>query len=137
VKQGRLTVDTDRKVTLVRLRADSTTGDHDVLLTRFDFAPSGAEGAEYALRLGLDLGHARELSIGHAYRLGSEIPAFGTVTCFCRPLRPDSVRGTYVLRQRGVAQLTGRVDATLYFTAWDSSADHVTYRLRQSIFGVR
>ncbi len=53
------------------------------------------------------------------------------------PLRPDSVRGTYTMQTRGMRQLAGRIDATLYFTAWDDPTKHATYRLRQRIHGVR
>ena len=80
---------------------------------------------------------ARRLSASHAYQLGSDIPAYATVTCFCRPLRPDSVRGTYTMATRGIRQLAGRIDAVLYFTAWDNSGVHATYRLKQRIHGVR
>lgn len=136
---GRLTAETDDRYTLVRLRVDTTDAGqrHDVLLARFDFDPSGGTGDEYALRIGLELGDARRLQANRPYRLGVEIPATGTVTCLCRPLRPDSVRGTYVMATRGMRQLAGRIDATLYFTAWDDAGVHATYRLRQRIHGVR
>jgi len=138
---GRLTAETDDRYTLVRLRVDTTdaTARHDVLLARFDFDPDGGTGAgdEYALTIGLELGDARRLEANRPYRLGSDIPAYGTVACLCRPLRPDSVRGTYVMATRGMRQLAGRIDATLYFTAWDDTAVHATYRLRQRIHGVR
>jgi hypothetical protein len=55
------------------------------------------------------------------------------VTCLCRPLKPDSVRGTFTLATRGLRQITGRVDATLYFTEWNDAARHVTYPLHQRI----
>ena len=140
---GRLVVDADERFTLVRLRVDTTADSakgparHDVLLTRFDFDPSEAAGDEYALIVGLEIGDARRLRARRRYALGAEIPAYGTVTCLCRPLRPDSVRGTYTMQTRGMRQLAGRIDATLYFTAWDDSAVHATYRLRQRIHGVR
>jgi hypothetical protein len=38
---------------------------------------------------------------------------------------------------RGLRQLSGRIDATLYFTAWDDAKVHATYRLQQRIYGVR
>ena len=69
-------------------------------------------------------------------RTGS-VPAYATVTCLCRPLRPDSVRGSYEMQTRGIRQLAGRIDATFYFTAWDDSSVHATYRLRQRIHGIR
>ena len=129
---------TDPRYTLVRLRVDTNVAErHDVLLARFDFNPSEAAGDEYSLSLALDLGDARRLSANHSYPLGDSLPAYGTVTCLCRPLRPDSVRGTYVMQTRGSRQLAGRIDAMLYFTAWDDSTKHATYRLRQRIHGVR
>ena len=136
---GRLSAETDDRYTLVRLRVDTTDqgSRHDILLARFDFDPSGAAGDEYALTIGLELGDARRLEANRPYRLGSDIAAYGTVTCLCRPLRPDSVRGTYLMATRGTRQLAGRIDATLYFTAWDDAAVHATYRLRQRIHGVR
>jgi hypothetical protein len=138
---GRLTAETDDRYTLVRLRVDTTdaTTRHDILLARFDFDPSGGTegGDEYALTIGLELGDARRLAANRPYRLGSDIPAYGTVVCLCRPLRPDSVRGTYVMNTRGMRHLAGRIDATLYFTAWDDAGIHATYRLRQRIHGVR
>lgn len=139
---GRLRVDTDERYTLVRLAVD--TAPHpppadrsDVVLARFEFDPSEASGDEYALTIGLEIGDARRRDARHPYALGSDIPAVATVTCLCRPLRPDSVRGTYTIETRGIRQLAGRIDATLYFTAWHDSAVHATYALRQRIHGVR
>lgn len=138
---GRVSADSDARYTLVRLRVDTTgvTERHDVLLARFDFDPSEGAGDEYALTIALELGDGRRLSQNHPYRLGlsPDFPAYGTVTCMCRPLRPDSVRGTYEMSTRGSRQLSGRIDATLYFTAWDDSTVHATYRLRQRIHGLR
>lgn len=137
-QHGRIIVDTDPQYTLVRLRVDTTvTERHDVVLARFDFDPSEALGDEYSLTVALDLGDVRRLSANHPYALGDSIPAYATVTCLCRPLRPDSVRGTYAIQTRGQRQLAGRIDATLYFTAWDSPSHHGKYRLRQRIHGVR
>lgn len=137
-QHARLSVDTDPRYTLVRLRVDTTiTERHDVLLARFDFDPSDAIGDEYSLMIALDLGDVRRRSANHPYSLGDSIPAYGTVTCLCRPLRPDSVRGTYTIQTRGQRQLAGRIEATLYFTTWDSPRTHATYRLRQRIHGVR
>lgn len=132
-QRGRLIVETDNRYTLVRLRVDTTgvTARHDIVLARFDF------GDQYALTIGLELGDATRLAQGRAYQLGAEIPASATVVCLCRPLRPDSVRGTYTLGTRGSRQIAGRIDATLFFTAWDDSAVHTTYALRQQIHGVR
>ena len=137
--RARLHVETDDRYTLVRLRVDTTgvTERHDVLSARFEFDPSEGAGDEYALNIALEVGDARRLGANHAYRLGDEIPAYATVTCFCRPLRPDSVRGTYTMFTRGIRQLAGRVDATLFFTAWDDSSVHTTYRLRQQLHGIR
>ncbi|MGH7567770.1 MAG: hypothetical protein ACREL9_02190 [Gemmatimonadales bacterium] len=138
--RGRLVVATDTGLTLVRMRVDTlgVVERHDVLLTRFDFDPSDGLGDEYALALALDLGRADTLAANRAYRLGpAGIPAYATVACLCRPLRPDSVRGTYVIHTRGLRQISGRIDATLYFTAWDDSTQHATYRLHQRIHGVR
>ena len=136
---GRLTVETDARYTLVRLKVDTTgvTERHDILSARFEFDPGEGSGDEYSLSVALEIGDAPHLSAGHAYQLGRDIPAYATVTCFCRPLRPDSVRGTYTMSTRGVRQLSGRIEATLYFTAWDDRAVHATYRLQQRLFGVR
>ena len=138
-QRARLSVRTDPRYTLVHLRVDTTgiAERHDVVLARFDFDPSHGAGDEYALTIALDIGDARRLAANRAYSLGDSIPAFGTVTCLCRPLRPDSVRGTYTMQTRGQRQLVGRIDATLYFTAWDDSSVHATYRLQQRIHGVR
>jgi hypothetical protein len=138
-QRGRIVVERDPRYTLVRLRVDTTgiTERHDVVLARFDFDPSDATGDEYALSVALDIGDARRLAANHPYSLGDSIPAYATVTCLCRPLRPDSVRGTYTMQTRGLRQLVGRIDATFYFTAWDDPRVHATYRLRQRIHGVR
>jgi hypothetical protein len=137
-QHGRIVVQPDSQYTLVHLRVDTTVAErHDVVLARFDFDPSDGDGDEYALTVALDIGDARRLSANRAYSLGDSIPAFGTVTCLCRPLRPDSVRGSYTMQTRGQRQLAGRIDATLYFTAWDDAKVHATYRLRQRIHGVR
>ncbi|HEV8510324.1 MAG TPA: hypothetical protein VGQ48_07715 [Gemmatimonadales bacterium] len=137
-QHGRIVVRPDPRYTLVHLQVDTNVAErHDVLLARFDFDPSEGAGDEYALTLALDIGDARKLSANHPYSLGDSIPSYGTVTCLCRPLRPDSVRGTYTMQTRGLRQIAGRIDATLYFTAWDDSGSHATYRLRQRIHGVR
>lgn len=140
---GRLVVDTDPALTLVRVRAeslDTARGGHDVLVARFDFDPTPGLGDEYALTLGLDLGNVHTLERGVPYALGSSsarIPAYGTVTCLCRPLKPDSVRGTFTISQRGLVQIVARIDATLFFTQWADSSQHATYRLRQRIDGLQ
>ena len=140
---ARLVVDTDPQLTIVRFRAeslDSAHGGHHVLLARFEFNPSPALGDEYALNLALDLGDIRQVQRAIPYTIGpppARIPAFATVTCLCRPLRPDSVRGTFTLSHRGIGQIYGRIDATLFFTAWDDTSRHASYRLRQRIDGMR
>jgi hypothetical protein len=136
---GRLIVERDSQYTLVRLRVDTVGVQqrHDVVLARFDFDPSEAEGDEYSLTVALDIGDVRRLSANRPYSLGDSIPAYATVTCFCRPLRPDSVRGSYTMQTRGVRQLAGRIDATFYFTAWSDTTVHATYRLQQRLHGVR
>ena len=138
-QRARLIVDRDPRYTVVRLRVDTTgmSERHDVILANFDFDPGEGLGDEYALTVALDLGDVRRLEAGHAYALGTAVPAVATVTWLGRPLYPDSVRGTYTMQTRGTRQLAGRIDATLYFTAWDDSSAHTTYRLRQRIHGVR
>ncbi|MGE5803910.1 MAG: hypothetical protein ACM358_16825 [Gemmatimonadota bacterium] len=137
-QHARIVVDTDPRYTVIHLRVDTSLAErHDVLLARFDFDPSEGTGDEYALTVALDLGDARRLSAGKAYALGDPVTAYATVSCLCTPLRPDSVRGTYTMQTRGLRQIAGRVDATLYFTAWSDSSRHATYRLRQRIHGVR
>lgn len=133
---GRLLVERDSALTLVRMAIDTTHGGHDVGLARYDFNPAVGEGDEYSLTLALDLQNVRDLRQNVPYALGpppARIPAYGTVTCLCRPLKPDSVRGTFTLATRGLRQITGRVDATLYFTEWNDAARHVTYLLHQRI----
>ncbi len=133
---GRLDVAPDSKETLVRLSIDTTHGGGDVGLARYDFNPGAGAGAEYALTLGLEFGRVRDLRQNVSYTLGpppARIPATATVTCFCRPLKPDSVRGTFRLATRGLRQITGRVDATLYFTEWNDPARHATYSLHQRV----
>ena len=139
---GRVVVDTDPFLTIVRLRIDTAgeTGRHDVILARFDFDPAYGEDDEYSLTVGLDLGSAKELALDTPLPLGPQpaaIPAYATVTCLCRPLRPDSARGTFSILQRGLRQITARMDATFYFTAWDDASYHVAYPLRQKLFGVK
>jgi len=139
-QHARIVVDTDPRYTVVYLRVDTSLGGaerHDVLLARYDFDPSDGAGDEYALAIALDLGDARTLSANRAYSLGDAIKAYATVSCLCTPLRPDSVRGTYAMQTRGARQIAGRIDATLYFTAWNDASHHATYRLRQRIHGVR
>ncbi len=139
---GRLVVQPDSTLTLVRMRIDTGWGSagQDVALARYDFNPTPALGDEYSLALGLELGDVRELRPNVPYPLGpppARIPAFATVTCLCRPLKPDSVRGTFLLATRGVRQITGRLDATLYFTAWDDSTRHTSYSLHQRVDAVK
>jgi len=133
---GRVLVEPDSALTLVRMALDTMHGGGDVALARYDFNPAVGEGDEYSLTLALDLGNARELRQDVPYALGpppARIPAYGTVTCLCSPLRPDSVRGTFTLATRGLRQITCRVDATLYFTEWNDAARHATYPLHQRI----
>lgn len=138
---GRLVADTDAALTLVRLRIDSAgvTERHDVLLARFDFNPMAGLGDEHSLTLGVDLGRARELPMSRPIPLGvpGGLPTYGTVTCLCTPLRPDSVRGSLVIQQRGLRQLVMRIDAVFHFTQWGDATQHAAYPLRQLIFGVR
>jgi hypothetical protein len=133
---GRLLVQPDPALTIVRITLDTAHGGGDVGLARYDFNPSAAEGDEYELTLGLDLTRLRQFRQNTPYALGppsAPIPAWATVTCFCRPLSPDSVRGAFRLATRGLRQIVGRVDATLYFTEWNDPARHVTYSLHQRI----
>lgn len=141
---ARLVVDTDPTLTIIRLKSaplDSAHGGHHILLARYDFNPDQTIlGDEYALHIGLDLGSIRTLERGTAYPLGpppARIPAYATVSCLCSPLRPDSVRGTFTIVQRGLAQIVGRIDATLFFTEWNDSTKHATYRLRQRLDALR
>ena len=137
-QHARIVVSTDPRYTVVHLRVDTSLVERrDVLLARYDFDPSDGAGDEYALTVALELGDARQLSANQSYTLGDPIKAYATVSCLCTPLRPDSVRGTYTMQTRGMRQLAGRIDATLYFTAWSDSSRHATYRLRQRIHGVR
>jgi hypothetical protein len=131
---GQLTAQPDPQLTIFRLAIDTTQGGGDVGLARYDFNP--AEGAAYAITLGLEFGNVRELRPDVPYALGpppARIPASATVTCFCRPLKPDSVRGAFRLATRGLRHISGRVDATLYFTEWNDPARHATYSLHQRI----
>jgi hypothetical protein len=134
-------VETDSVLTLTRIRIDSGLPErHDVLLVRYDFDPAPGVGDEHSLTVGLDLGVARDLPLEAPLALGpppARISAVGTVACLCRPLRPDSVRGTLTIHQRGVRQLTARIAATLHFTAWDDTTVHVAYPLRQRLYGVK
>ena len=133
---GRIMVTQDPRLTLTRLAIDTAHGGGDVGLARYDFNPAAGEGDEYSLTLALDLGRAHDLRQNVRYALGAadaRIPAYATVTCFCRPLKPDSVRGTFWMATRGLRQITGRVDATLYFTEWNDPARHATYPLHQRI----
>jgi hypothetical protein len=137
---ARLVVDTDPHLTIIRLRAeplDSAHGGHHLLLARFEFNPTPTLGDEYALGVALDLGDVRTIRRATPYTLGSRIPVYATVMCLCRPLKADSVRGTFTMSQRGIAQIFGRIDATLFFTAWDDTSLHASYRLRQRIDGLR
>ena len=141
---GRLVVDTDPTLTLVRLKTvsmDSLHGGHSVVLTRFDFNPDHTIlGDEYSLQVALDLGDIRTTERGTLYPLGpppARIPAYATVSCLCSPLRPDSVRGTFGIVQRGNFQIIGRIDATLFFTEWNDSTKHAMYRLRQRLDAIR
>jgi len=141
ISNGRLVVDTDPNLTIIRLRVDTLkAGGRDVLQTRFDFDELPGLGDEYSISLALDLGNALHLPVREPIAIGAPpapIAAYATVACLCRPLRPDSVRGRYLINRRGVAQLSGRIDATLFFTQWGDSTRHVTYRLRQRIEAVK
>src|SRR6266511_2121000 len=64
-QHGRISVRPDARYTLVRLEVDTNVVErHDVVLARFDFNPSEAEGDEYSLTVALDLGDARRQDPG-------------------------------------------------------------------------
>jgi len=112
----------------------------DVVLLRYDFNPAFGVGDEYTIALGLDLGRARDLHTGVRYPLGSppdRIPAYATITCLCEPLKLDSARGTMALATRGMRQLVGRLDATLYFAEWNHPSRHFTYFLNQRFDAIK
>jgi hypothetical protein len=141
---GRLVFEPDARVTLMRLRIDTmATGPRvggDVVLARFDVDQSPGVGDEYALTIGLELGRARDLRPGVAYPIGppsARIPAHATITCLCEPLREDSIGGTLVLVTRGMRQLTGRLDARVYFTEWNNPARHATFALHQRFDAIK
>jgi hypothetical protein len=137
---ARIRAEPDPRLTITRLRIDTTAGGDDVVLARYDFNSPAGEGDEYAVTLGLELGRVHDLAPGTPYLLGpppGPIRGYATVTCLCSPLKPDSVRGTFLLATRGVRQLTGRVDATLYFTQWNDSSRHATYLLHQRIDAIK
>src|SRR3989441_10610992 len=137
---GRIVAEPDSSLTLMRIRIDTTRGGGDVAVVRYDFDPSPGAGDEYALTLGLDFGNVRALRPGGPYELGSppaRVPAFATATCFCRPLRPDSVRGTFTLVTRAMRQITGRVAAALYFTAWDDPPLHAMHPLHTRLHALQ
>ena len=141
---ARLVVDTDPTLTLIRLKSaplDSAHGGHHLILARYDFNPDHTIlGDEYSLNIALDLGDIRTVKRGTPYPLGpppARIPAYATVSCLCSPLRPDSVRGTFGIVQRGGASIIGRIDATLFFTEWNDSTQHAAYRLRQRLDAIR
>ena len=142
--RGRLVVELDPRVTLVRMRIDTggpaAGAGGDVVLARYEFNPTDAVGDEYALTVGLELGRVRNLRPGVPYTVGSTqavIPAHATVTCLCRPVREDSIRGSFRLATRGLRQLTGRIDATVYLTEWNDPARHATYSLHQRIDAIK
>jgi hypothetical protein len=137
---GHLVTQADPTLTLTRMQIDPTPGGGDVMLLRYDFNPGAGAGAEFALALGVELGKVKGLGVGQAYPIGpppAPLPAFATATCLCRPLRPDSVRGTLSIATRGVRHLSGRIDATLYFTEWNDSTRHATYPLHQRFDAVK
>jgi hypothetical protein len=139
---GRLVVHPDSHLTIVRMRID-TGGpgfNGDVVLLRYDFNPAPGVGDEYTIALGFELGRARDLRTGTAYMIGPPpglIPAYATITCLCEPLKLDSARGTVALATRGLRQLTGRVEATLYFEEWNDPSRHSTSLLRQRFDAIK
>ena len=141
---GRLVFKPDPRMTLMHLRIDTTgTGDpagRDVALVRFEVNPTAAVGDEYALTIGLDLGRVRDLRPGVAYEIGrppAPIPAHATITCLCEPEREDSIRGSLILATRGMRQLTGRLDATVYFTQWNNATRHATFAIHQRFDAIK
>src|SRR6266699_3383943 len=80
---GRLVVEGDSALTLVRMAIDTAHGGHDVGLARYDFNPAVGEGDEYSLTLALDLESVRDLRQNVPYVLvppPARIPAYATVT---------------------------------------------------------
>src|SRR5438309_1496779 len=67
---GRLVVEPDSALTLVRMAIDTAHGGHDVGLARYDFNPAVGEGDEYSLTLALDLETVRDLRQNVPYMLG-------------------------------------------------------------------
>lgn len=133
---GRLRVEPDSHLTLTRMWIDTggPGSGEDVVLVRYDFNPAPGVGDEYAIALGLRLGDVRALGTGVTYPIGAggaRIPAYATVACLCEPVKLDSARGVLRLATRGLRQLTGRIDVTLYFQGWNVPARHVVYSLHQ------
>jgi hypothetical protein len=112
----------------------------DVVLVRYDFNPTTGVGDEYTIALGFELGRVRDLRTGAAYMIGrppGRIPTYATITCLCQPLKLDSARGTLSLATRGLRQLTGRVDATLFFGEWNDPSRHSAYFLHQRFDAIK
>lgn len=140
--RARIVVTADPSLTVARMRIDTTGRGPlgDVILARFDADPSPGLGDEYSLTVGLEFGNIRVLRQGLPYRLGAPpapVTAYATVACLCEPLRADSVQGTFLLVTRGMRQITGRLDATVYFTEWNNAARHATFSLHQRIDAIK
>jgi len=87
-------VEPDPRYTVVYLRVDPTSSSATTSCSRGSISIQATPLVmSTPLTPALDLATARRLSAGHHYPLGDSIPAWATVTCLCRPLRPDSVVG--------------------------------------------
>jgi hypothetical protein len=123
-------------LTITRISADS--GSRDVLLARYEYDSAEGLGDEVAINLGIDLGSVRDLRLNRPLPLGTGgLATAFSVTCLCEPLRPDSVVGTITLVTRGIRQLTGRIDATLYSSEWNPPHRQATHVLHQRLDAIR
>lgn len=132
---ARIAVEDDSLLTIRRLGA--APGEHDVMIAAFDFNPSpDVLGDEYSLSIAIDIGPPGAVPIEDPRPLGPpeglEV-ALGSRIGLGPILRPDSVRGEFMLISQGMMHTIGRIDAWLYFSHWDDSTRTVVERLRQRV----
>ena len=116
-------------------------GTREVLVAAIDFNPTHEMlGDEYSVSFGLDLGPEGSRKRDTVYDIGGPegIRAFlGSKIGLGPVLKPDSIRGQFMILTRGQMQMVARVEAEFYYSHWDDSTNVVIETVRRRIDFVR
>lgn len=137
--EARIAVEDDAELTVRRVGV--APGTHDVVVAAFDFNASNAVlGDEFSVSFAIDLGRPGALETDAVHPIGGPgglEAALGSRIGLGPVLRADSLRGEFMISSRGMMHMYGRIQARLYYSAWDDSSDVVVETMRQRVDFVR